>query len=81
LTSDIQDDGGRWQNATLPVHDAALDQAQRWVDIQDLHRRIDKVETDALYQDDLASQLEHMDKGKEQWGQQNLESHGNRRRR
>jgi hypothetical protein len=64
FTSDIQDDGGRWQNATLPIHDAAFDQAQRWVDIQNLRSRIDKVETDALYQDDLVSQLEHMDKGK-----------------
>lgn len=47
-----------------PVHDPGFDQAQRWANIQDLHGRIDAVESDALYQEDLASQLEHMGKGK-----------------
>jgi TPR repeat protein len=65
LTSDLEEqDGGAWQNATTAAHDAVIDEAQRWVHIQDLRGRIDAVESDALYQEDLASQLEHMDKGK-----------------
>jgi hypothetical protein len=34
------------------------------VDIRNLQGRIDAVETDALYQDDLVYQLEHMNKGR-----------------
>ena len=65
LTFDLREGGGgSWQNATAAVHDATIDQARRWADIQDLHRRIDRVEADALYQDDLVDQLEHMNKGK-----------------
>jgi TPR repeat protein len=63
FTDDLQDSGGgEWQNATAAVSDAVIAQAQRWANIQDLHGRIDKVETDALYQDDLADQLEHTGK-------------------
>ncbi|HLV94066.1 MAG TPA: hypothetical protein VKS44_02655, partial [Candidatus Acidoferrales bacterium] len=63
FTADLDEDGNL-QNATAAVHDPAIDQAQRWADIQDLQHRIDAVETDALYQDDLVYQLEHMNKGK-----------------
>ncbi|HKS65987.1 MAG TPA: tetratricopeptide repeat protein, partial [Candidatus Acidoferrales bacterium] len=63
LSADLDEDGDS-QNATPAVHDPAIDQAQRWADIQDLHRRIDAVEADASYQEDIASQLEHMNKGK-----------------
>jgi hypothetical protein len=38
-------------------------QAQRRANIQDLHRRIDEVEADALHQDDLVDQFEHNGKG------------------
>jgi len=65
FTSELEEQGdGAWQNATAPVHDPVFDQAQRWANVQDLHGRIDAVESDALYQEDLASQLEHMGKGK-----------------
>jgi hypothetical protein len=64
LPDDLRDDGGEWQNATAPVRDAAIDQARRWADIQDLQRRLDKAEADALYQDDYADQLEHIGHGK-----------------
>src|SRR5262249_49185523 len=64
LTDNLQDDGGEWQNATSPVSDAAIAQAQLCAKIQDLHRQIDKVETDALYQDDLVEQLTHTGNGK-----------------
>jgi hypothetical protein len=37
--------------------------AQRRANIQDLHRRINEVEADALHQDDLVDQLEHNGKG------------------
>jgi TPR repeat protein len=63
FTADLEEDG-TLQNATAAVHDAAIDQAQRWANIQDLQHRIDGVEADALYQDDLVDQLEHMNKGK-----------------
>src|SRR5579862_3139436 len=63
LTSDLEESGSL-QSATGPVNDAAFLQAQRWDNIQNLRGRIDAVESDALYQEDLASQLEHMDKGK-----------------
>lgn len=63
FTSDLEEDGDL-QNASAAVHDAAFDQAQRWADVLDLHSRIDAVETDALYQDDIAAQLEGMGKGK-----------------
>ena len=58
FTDNLQDNGGEWQNATAAVSDAAIAQAQRWAKIQDLHGRIDKVEADALYQDDLVEQLD-----------------------
>jgi hypothetical protein len=63
LTDNLQD-GGEWQNATLPVSDAVIAQAQRWAKIKDLHSRIDKAEAEALYQDDLVEQLTHTGKGK-----------------
>jgi len=64
FTDNLQDNGGEWQNATVAVSDAAITQAQRWAKIQDLHRRIDRVEADALYQDDLVEQLTHTGNGK-----------------
>jgi hypothetical protein len=64
LTDDLQDNGGEWQNATAPVSDPVIAQAQRWAKIRDLHSRIDKVEAEALYQDDLAEQLTHTGNGK-----------------
>jgi TPR repeat protein len=64
FTDNLQDSGGDWQNATAAVSDAAIAQAQRWATIRDLHARIDKLEAGALYQDDLADQLEHTGKGK-----------------
>ena len=65
LTADLEeDDGGDWQNATAPVRDPVIDQAQRWANIQDLRSRIDGVEADAEYQEEIASQLEGMGKGK-----------------
>lgn len=63
FTTGLEEDGD-YQNATLAVHDPAVDQAQRWADIQDLRGRIDAVESDAQYQEDIASQLEGMGKGK-----------------
>jgi TPR repeat protein len=39
FTDDLEDSG---QNATLPVSDVVIAQAQRWATIQDLHGRIDK---------------------------------------
>jgi hypothetical protein len=53
-----------WQYATVAISDAVIAQAQRWAKIQDLHRRIDKVEADGLYQDDLVEQLTHTGEGK-----------------
>jgi TPR repeat protein len=64
LTDNLQDDGGEWQNATAPVSDAVIAQAQRWAKIQDLHRRIDKAEAEAVYQADYAYQDEHIGHGK-----------------
>lgn len=61
FTDDLEDQG---QSANSAVSDAAIAQAQRWANIQDLHRRIDKVEADALYQDGLVDQLEHTGNGK-----------------
>lgn len=63
FTFDLQEDGD-YGNATLAVHDPALEQAQRWANIQNLRCQIDRVEGDAQYQEDLASQLEGMGKGK-----------------
>lgn len=63
FTLDLQEDGD-YGNATLAVHDPALEQAQRWANIQNLHCQIDRVEGDAQYQEDLAAQLEGMGKGK-----------------
>ena len=65
LTDDLTDRGEAvWQFANSPVSDAAMAQAQRWANIQDLHRRINEEEADALHQDDLADQLEHTGNGK-----------------
>ena len=44
--------------------DAAIARAQLWIKIQDLQRRIAGLEGDAQNQDDLANQLEHTGKGK-----------------
>src|SRR6266851_4444386 len=55
---------GVLEAAESPVTDAAIEQAQRWATIQDLHRRIAGLEADARHQDDLADQLEHTGKGK-----------------
>jgi TPR repeat protein len=46
LTFELKDRGQEvWQST-----DAAIAQAQRWANIQDLHRRINEVEANALYQ-------------------------------
>jgi hypothetical protein len=64
-TDELQDRGeGVWQSANYSASDAAIAEAQRWANIQDLHRRINEVEADALHQDDLADQLEHTGNGK-----------------
>jgi hypothetical protein len=62
FSDDLQDRGESTANSG--VNDPAIDQAHRWANIQDLQHRIDRVETDALYQDDLVDQLKHMNKGK-----------------
>jgi hypothetical protein len=64
FTDDLMDNGGEWQNATVAVSDAVIAQAQRWAKIRDLHGRIDKIEAEALYQDDLVEQLTHTGNGK-----------------
>jgi TPR repeat protein len=53
-----------WDAANTTVTDAAIARAQRWATIQDLQRRIAGLEGDAQDQDDLANQLEHTGKGK-----------------
>lgn len=63
FTFDLQQ-AGDYGNATLAVHDAAADQARRWANIQDLERRIDHAEADAINQEDIAGQLEGMGKRK-----------------
>jgi len=55
---------GCWEAANTRVTDPAIARAQRWVNIQDLQRRIAGLEGDAQDQDDLAYQLEHTGKGK-----------------
>jgi hypothetical protein len=55
---------GNWDAANTTVTDAAIARAQRWANIQDLQRRIAGLEGDAQNQDDLANQLEHTGKGK-----------------
>jgi hypothetical protein len=55
---------GNWDAANTTVTDAAIARAQRWVNIQDLQRRIAGLYGDAQDQDDLADQLEHTGKGK-----------------
>lgn len=41
FTFDLHEQGGgAWQSATAPVNDAAIAQARRWANIQDLRRRI-----------------------------------------
>jgi TPR repeat protein len=65
FTFDLQErGGGAWQTATAGVNDAAIARAQRWAKIDDLQRRIAGLEGDAQNQDDLADQLEHTGKGK-----------------
>jgi TPR repeat protein len=65
FTFDLQErGGGAWQSATARVNDAAIARAQRWAKIDDLQRRIAGLEGDAQNQDDLADQLEHSGKGK-----------------
>ena len=42
FSDDLKDRGeGAWQSANSAVSDAAIAQAQRWANIQDLHHRID----------------------------------------
>jgi len=60
---DIRGDGD-WDAANTTVTDAAIARAQRWAAIDDLQRRIAGLEGDAQGQDDLAYQLEHTGKGK-----------------
>ena len=55
---------GNWDAANTTVTDAAIARAQRWANIQDLQSRIAGLEGDAQNQDDLANQLEHTGKGK-----------------
>jgi uncharacterized coiled-coil DUF342 family protein len=55
---------GNWDAANTTVTDAAIARAQRWAKIDDLQRRIAGLEGDAQNQDDLANQLEHTSKGK-----------------
>jgi TPR repeat protein len=55
---------GNWEAANTTVTDSAIARAQRWATIQDLQRRIAGLEGDAQDQDDLANQLEHTGKGK-----------------
>src|SRR5260370_14225098 len=55
---------GVLEAAESPVTDAAIEHAQRWATIQDLHRRIAGLEADVRHQDHLADQLEHTGKGK-----------------
>ena len=55
---------GNWDAANNTVTDPAIARAQRWATIQDLQRRIAGLEGDAQDQDDLADQLEHTGKGK-----------------
>jgi TPR repeat protein len=65
FTDDLEDrGGGASQNATAHVNDAAIARAENWAKIQDLQRRIAGLEGDAQNQDDLADQLEHTGKGK-----------------
>ena len=52
------------QSATARLHDPALARAERWAKIDDLQRRIAGLEGAAKNQDDLADQLEHTGKGK-----------------
>jgi hypothetical protein len=63
FTSDLQE-SGTYQNAAVRVSDPALTRAQNWAKIQDLQSRIAGLEGDAQDQDDLAYQLEHTGKGK-----------------
>jgi TPR repeat protein len=57
--------GGVLENAiNAKVNDPAFLRAQRGADIRDLRARITGLESDAVNQDDLADQLEHMGHGK-----------------
>jgi hypothetical protein len=63
FTSDLEERGA-WQSATAHVNDPALARAELWGKIDDLQRRIAGLDGDAQNQDDLANQLEHTGKGK-----------------
>jgi len=61
----LEDSGtGFWEAANSQVTDPAIARAQRWARIQDLRARIAGLEGDAQNQDDIANQLEHTGKGK-----------------
>jgi len=60
---DIRGDG-EWDAANTTVTDAAIARAQRWATINDIQRRIAGLYGDAQDQEDLAYQLEHTGKGK-----------------
>jgi hypothetical protein len=60
---DLRGDG-LWDEANNTVTDAAIARAQLWTKIQDLQARIAGLEGDAQDQDDIANQLEHTGKGK-----------------
>ncbi|MGH9569360.1 MAG: tetratricopeptide repeat protein, partial [Candidatus Angelobacter sp.] len=66
FTDDLDyQNGGASENAiNETVDDPAFLEAQRWQDIRSLRAQITGLESDAVEQDDLAAQLEHMDKGK-----------------
>jgi hypothetical protein len=68
VDADLEEGGsGGWQSATAPVQDAAIEEAQRWANIQDLQRRIDGVETDALYQEDLGQPAQTHGQRQKRW--------------
>ena len=61
---EVLEERGSWEAANSPVIDAAIARARRWATIQDLQRRIAGLDGDAQHQEDLANQLEHTGKGK-----------------
>ena len=77
FTDDL-DGRGVLENAiNTKVDDPALLRAQRWADIRDLRARITGLESDAVNQDDLANQLENMDKGKKDFVSKTFKAMGN----
>jgi hypothetical protein len=65
FTDVLKDRGERvWESANASASDAAIAQAQRRANIQDLSSRINTLEANANQQDRLADQLEHAGKGK-----------------